>query len=293
MIVDAHVHVFRPADVSPRGVDELVPARRDAPVEDLLAVMAEHRVGAAVLVPLDEHDDYVRDVLRAHPRQFAAVAVADPAVQGRGDADPLDRLKQRRDVFGFHALRTQWLGTPGRPIRESPFFAVLRFLADEGLCLWTYLVPDQLPLADELARELPALTMVLNHLGFCPHDMRVDSHGRPAFDDPFPASTRAQLQRLSRRPNVRVVFSGQYALSRQEPPYPDLSEVVHEIVGAFGASRVLWASDYPWTREVPGYPALLELPRATFPRASRSELADILGGTALRLFPHLRPVKDP
>jgi L-fuconolactonase len=135
VIVDAHVHVFRPVDISPRGVDVLAPAERDAPVEDLLAVMAEHRVGAAVLVPLDEHDAYVRDVLRAHPRQFVAVAVADPAVQGRGYADPVDRLKQRREVFGFHALRTQWLGIPGRPIRESPFFPVLRLLADEGLCL--------------------------------------------------------------------------------------------------------------------------------------------------------------
>jgi predicted TIM-barrel fold metal-dependent hydrolase len=292
VIVDAHVHVFRPAGVSPRGVDALAPAERDAPVEDLLTVMAEHGVGAAVLVPLDEHDDYIRGVLRAHPRRFAAVAVADPAVQGRGSADPVERLKRRREDFGFHALRTQWLGFPGRPIRESPFFPVLRFLADEGLCLWTYLAPDQLPLADELARELPALTMVLNHLGFCPHDMRVDSHGRPGFDDPFPASTRAELRRLSRHPNLRVMFSGQYALSRQDPPYTDLDEVVHEIADAFGASRMLWASDLPWTREVPGYPALLERPRATFPLASPAELADILGGTALRLFPHLRPVKD-
>jgi predicted TIM-barrel fold metal-dependent hydrolase len=88
------------------------------------------------------------------------------------------------------------------------------------------------------------------------------------------------------------MFSGQYALSRQEPPYTDLTEVVHEIANAFGASRMLWASDYPWTREVPGYPALLELPRATFPQASPGELADIRGGTALRLFPHLRPIKD-
>lgn len=292
MIVDAHVHVFRPAGISPRDVDALAPAQRDAPVEDLLSVMAEHGVGAAVLVPLDQHDDYVREVLRAHRRRFAAVAVADAAVQGRGHGNPVDRLKQRRDVFGFQALRTQWLGIPGRPIRESPFFPVLRVLADDGLCLWTYLVPDQLPLADELARELPSLTMVLNHLGFCPHDMRVDSHGRPAFDDPFPATTRAQLHRLSRRPNVYVMFSGQYAFSRQEPPYTDLDEVVHEIAGAFGASRMLWASDHPWTREVPGYRALLDLPRATFPQASPAELADIQGGTALRLFPDLRPVED-
>jgi L-fuconolactonase len=292
VIVDAHVHVFRPAGVSPRGVDALAPAERDAPVEDLLSVMAAHGVGAAVLVPLDQHDDYVREVLRAHPGRFAAVAVADAAVQGRGHGDPVERLRRRRDGFGFHALRTQWLGIPGRPVRESPFFPALRYLADEGLHLWTYLVPEQLPLADDLARELPSLRIVLNHLGFCPHDMRVDAHGRPAFDDPFPAGTRAQLRRLGRRANVDVLFSGQYALSRQEPPYADLDEVVHEIAGGFGAARLLWASDFPWTREVPGYGALLGLPRATFPQASPDELADIRGGTALRLFPHLRAVED-
>jgi len=76
VIVDGHAHVFRAADISPRGVDALAPAQRDAPVEELLSVLAEHGVGAAVLVPLDEHDDYVRDVMRAHPRRFAAVAVA-------------------------------------------------------------------------------------------------------------------------------------------------------------------------------------------------------------------------
>jgi len=292
MIVDAHVHVFRPPDISPRSVDLLAPAQRDAPVEEFLSVMAEHGVGGAVLVPLDQHDDYLRDVLRAHPRRFAAVAVADDSVQGRAHTDPIDHLKQRREAFGFHALRTQWLGIPGRPIQESPFWPVLRYLADEGLPLWTYLVPDQLPLADELARELPALTMVLNHLGFCPHDMRVDSHRRPAFDDPFPASTRAQLQRLSRRPNVHVMFSGQYALSREKPPYRDLNGVVQEIAQAFGSSRMLWGSDDPWTRRDPGYPTLLELPRATFPQASAAELADILGGNALRLFPHLRHKKE-
>jgi L-fuconolactonase len=292
VIVDAHAHVFRPAAVSLRGVDELAPAERDAPVEGLMSVIAEHGVGAAVLVPLDEHDDYVRDALRAHPRQFAAVAVAGPADQGRSAEDPVERLKRRRRDFPFHALRTRWLGTPGRPIRESPFFPVLRLLAEEGLCLWTYLQPDQRVLAGEAARELPGLTMVLNHLGFFPDDMRVDPHGRPYFDDPFPSSTRSWLRRLARHPNVRVMFSGQYAMSRLEPPYTDLDEVVHEIAGAFGASRMLWGSDYPWTREVPGYPALLDLPRATFPRASTGELDDIRGGTALRLFPHLRRLED-
>jgi L-fuconolactonase len=78
-IIDAHVHVFRPAAVFPRGVDQLAPAARDAPVEDLLELMAGSGVDAAVLVPLDAHDDYVAQVLAEYPKTFAAIAVATSA----------------------------------------------------------------------------------------------------------------------------------------------------------------------------------------------------------------------
>ncbi|MFS2293478.1 MAG: hypothetical protein FWJ90_12355 [Actinomadura sp.] len=76
MIVDAHLHVFRPASVHPRTVDALAPADRDAPVEDLLAVMAAASVDKAVPVPLGPEDDYVAEAVAAHPGRFAAIAVA-------------------------------------------------------------------------------------------------------------------------------------------------------------------------------------------------------------------------
>ncbi|WP_372505810.1 hypothetical protein [Actinomadura madurae] len=42
--------------------------------------------------------------------------------------------------------------------------------------------------AAPLLRELPGtvgdLRIVLNHLGFAPHDMRVDEHGRPRSTTP-------------------------------------------------------------------------------------------------------------
>jgi predicted TIM-barrel fold metal-dependent hydrolase len=122
--------------------------------------------------------------------------------------------------------------------------------------------------------------------------MRVDEYGRPAFDDTFPESTLTELRRLSRRRNVHVLLSGQYALSAGPPPYRDLDAVVREIADRYGATRMLWASDYPWTRDVPGYATLLALARQALPDASEAELADIHGATALRLFPTLRPAKD-
>jgi L-fuconolactonase len=293
-IIDAHAHVFRPAAVSSRGVDQLAPADRDAPVEDLLELMGSNGVDAAVLVPLDVHDDYVAHVLSEHPNTFAAITVATSSELHAGGARGVESLRARRDRFGFHGLRTQWLGEPGHPVTDSPALPILRYLAEEGLLLWTYLPPDQLPLLPDVVRELPELRVVLNHLGFCPHDMWVDEHRRPRFDDPFPESTVQQVLRLSEAGGVHLMVSGQYALSTEEPPYPDLFGVTRRFAESYGPQRMLWASDYPWTRDVPGYRTLLDVVPAALPDLDADGLAWVLGGTARTLFPRLagEPTSD-
>jgi L-fuconolactonase len=289
-VVDAHVHVFRPAGVRPRTVDELVPAARDAPVEDLLAEMGSAGVDRAVLVALDANDGYLAEVLRAHPGRFAAIAVADAAAQGRcPGADPVSALERRRAALEFGGLRTQWLGDPALPLSESPMLPSLRWLAERGLVLWSYLAPEQLPLLRQLPEALPDLVVVLNHLGFFPHDMRVDVHGRPAFDDPLPLEHVEAVAALARHPSVHLMVSGHYALSQGSPPYPDLDPIVHRLAAAYGAERILWASDYPWIRDVPGYAAMLGLAECALPGASPAELAAIRGGTAMRLLGTLDP----
>ena len=288
-VIDAHAHVFRPAAISPRAFDQLAPAERDAPVEDLLELMAISGVDAAVLVPLDAHDDYVTRVLAEYPKTFAAIAVATPVELRAGGARGVESLRERRNRFSFHGLRTQWLGEPGQPVTDSPALPVLRYLAEQGLLLWTYLSPDQLPLLPEVVRELPELRVVLNHLGFCPHDMQIDEHRRPRFDNPFPESTVQQVLRLSEAGGVHLMVSGQYALSTQEPPYPDLFQVTRRFAEAYGPERLLWASDYPWTRDVPGYRALLDVVPAVLPDLDAESLAHVLGGTARKLLPHLVP----
>jgi predicted TIM-barrel fold metal-dependent hydrolase len=288
MIVDGHAHVFRRADELPRAVDALAPAEREAPVEELLGLMAEAGVERAVLVPLATDDEAVAAALRDHPGRFAAVAVADAAMQGREPgADPVAALERRREGFPFHGVRTQWLGEPGEPLSASPMLPALRHMAATGLVLWTYLTRDQLGLLAELPSTVPDLPVVLNHLGFCPHEMRVDHLGRPRFDDPFPPGSLDPVLRLADHAPVRVMLSGQYALSTEAPPYRDLDPVVRALADAFGPRRLLWASDYPWTRDVPGYGALLGLAGQALPGLSPEDLAAIHGGTALELFPHL------
>jgi predicted TIM-barrel fold metal-dependent hydrolase len=288
MIVDGHAHVFLAAGDSARGTDELIPAEREAPVERLEAAMDAAGVYRAVLVAVDAADDYVPRVRRERGERFAAIAVARPEEMGRVDGvDPVEALERRREGFEFDGLRTGWLGEPGRPLAESPALPALRWLAERRLPLWSYLAPDQLELLLELPALVPELTVVLNHLGFFPAGMRVDGLGRPAFDDPLVAERVEAVLGLSRHPGFVLMISGQYALSGEPYPHPDLDGLVGRGVEAFGAGRCMWGSDFPWIEGEPGYAETLALVESALPGASAEDLDAIRGGTALRLFPSL------
>jgi predicted TIM-barrel fold metal-dependent hydrolase len=281
--VDGHAHVFRAAALSRRGVDELVPADREAPVEAFIATLEANAIDQAVLVPLDEHDDYVAEAVRGHPGRFAAVAVASAVEQGRTDADPVAALESRRERLPFSAVRTMWLGEPGRPIAESPMLPALEWCESEGLCLWSYLPPGQFPFLSELARRMPGLRIVLNHFGFTPHDLRVDEHARPRFDERLPLEQQNRVAALAEAPNVFVMLSGHYAVSEQDAPYPDLVGVTRHYVDSFGPERLLWGSDMPWPEHQPGYAALLGAVDAALPDLDAAGRERIFGGTARAL----------
>ena len=106
-VVDGHAHIFSSAAASPRATDELAPADREAPAEDLLRRMAAAGVDAAVLVALDEVDDDVADALERHPGRFAAVAVATPAELGTAGVDPVAAARARREGRRVGALRVR------------------------------------------------------------------------------------------------------------------------------------------------------------------------------------------
>ncbi|NHA68247.1 amidohydrolase family protein [Phycicoccus flavus] len=283
MRIDAHVHLFDRTEHSPRAVDDLAPADREATMDSLRERLASAGLDGAVLVPLGTEDDTVRTALASLPTSFAAVAVASPADQGRAGGDPVAGLRARRDGFPFRALRTMWLGDPGRPLSESPMLPVLTWLAAEGLVLWSYLPPDQVSLLDQVGDLVPELPVVLNHLGLAPYDMRVDDHRRPRFAQGFPEPEVERVLRLARHPHVHLMFSGHYALSATEHPYADLRPAGRRLVAEFGAERTLWGSDWPWIDEVPGYRQTLAVLGTALPELSDEDRDQILGGTACRL----------
>lgn len=290
-VVDAHAHVFDRAAVSPRGVDALVPADRTATIEvftDRLARIGAHR---AVLVPLDHHDEYVAGCIAAEPDRFRAVAVAGEVELGRTDRDPVEALRARLEAMPAAAVRTQWLGDPGRDLQDSSAMPMLRELADRGLVLWSYLPPEQAPLLEALIRVLPSLRIVLNHFGFTPNGMRVDDAGRPWFAEGITADAEDRVLRLADHEPVHLMVSGHYALSHDAAPYRDLAAVTGRLLDVYGTERAMWGSDFPWIDRDPGYTASLDVVDALHPQLTASGRADLVGGTVARLldFPTTTP----
>jgi len=270
VIVDAHLHIFLPADEDQeRTVDHIAPAERSAPRELLEETMVEHGVEAAVLVPLGPEDTYVSAAVTADPSRYAGIAVWD------GETDPgrvADRLTNTAmsgiRMFGFE-------GDPPWPVLE-------RLAADERL-LWLYPRPSDVGVVHDVCRRLPELAVILNHSGLAQGGIGVDATGRPRIESDVPQPTERAVLELAAFPNVSVILSGAYGFSHEPWPYPDIASVTRRVAEAFGARRLMWASDFPWILQDPGYGAMLALVDHHLPNLSEGERAAILGGNARRI----------
>jgi L-fuconolactonase len=280
--VDAHVHVFRAlSERYPRPAHPMFPPEMEAPVEALLSTMDAHGIDHAVLVPLSEHDEYLQECLSSHRETFAGIGVLDP--QRSRDAD---HVRRRFSEVGIRGLRVHQLGEVSAARAESlATWPVLEALYELRGILWLYVPGEQLKLLPLVLERMPGLSVVLNHLGWgLPDEFDTDELGRPRIPGPIPPPTLSIVCDLARYRAVHVMFSGEYAFSERDFPYPDLNGVVRAIYESYGAERMLWASDYPWIKQQPGYGPQLGLVDHYLPDIRPAERAAIMGGTAAHLF---------
>ena len=269
MVVDAHTHVFAPvSERFPRDVHELFPAAAGAAAEALLEEMERAGVDRAVVVPVSPHDEYVADVLARDPGRFAAIGVAS------GSAD-VEEYRRRREA-GLQGLRLFELG--------PETFPLLAELERSGGKLWFYGGRRQMELLAGALEELPALTVVLNHLGYWPGPFEADERGRPRFLEPYSNGNLEGVAGLARFPGVHVLLTGFYAFAGEPCPYRDLLPVTAALLEAFGAERLLAGTDFPWIAAEPGYAATWDALDLHLGSLDDADRAAVRGGNAARLF---------
>ena len=290
MIVDAHHHIWRRADLPwlegperPRIFGPYGAIRRDYPIAEYLDDIAGSGVGKSVYVqanwPPERHAEeaaWVQSVADESGWPHAIVGYADLA---DGDARP--RLERLASVPLMRGLRQQfhWHENPeyrfaARPdLAEDP--AVRRnvaLLADYGWCFELQVFAPQTAGAAALARACPGVTFVLQHAGM-PEDL----------SPPGRAAWREGMARLAGEPNVVCKLSALGTFVRRNDPAL-VAEIVGEAVGTFGAERCLFGSNFPIEKLWTGYGPLLAAFREATAGLAEAERRAIFHDTAARVY---------
>ncbi|OFI38874.1 amidohydrolase [Arthrobacter sp. SW1] len=278
-MIDAHLHLW---ELTPGAYPWLGPQHgplfRNFGAVEAESVLATAGVGVrgAVLV---QADDTVADT-------EAMLAVADSSdwvlgVVGwipleepaRAEAE-LERLAAHPKFRGVRHLlhndpRDDFLDLA--PVRES-----LRLLAARGL---PFDVPDAFPrhlgAAVRMAREIPGLTVVLDHLGKPPL-------GDGTGSEPM-ARWRAEFRALAELPGTAAKLSGLHL-----PGVPYTAEALRplwdEALEAFGPERLMIGGDWPVSSLGAPYSETLAVLLELLSELSDAERQQILEGTAVRVY---------
>jgi predicted TIM-barrel fold metal-dependent hydrolase len=290
MIVDAHHHVWRQADLpwlsgpmQPRIFGPYEPIRRDYPMTEYLADIAGLGISRSVYVQAnwakDRFEDeaaWVSSVAAETGWPHAVVAYADMTVP---DVRPqLDRLARHPLVRGVR-MQLHWHENPQYRFAAGPGLALdptiqvnVARLADYGWSFDLQVFAPQMAGAAALADACPGVTFVLQHAGMLED---LSDAGRAAWAE--------GMALLAARPNVAAKLSAFGTFVHRV--HPELiALIVRETVALFGAGRCLFGTNFPIEKLWTDAGTLLRAHQAATAHLTPDERADIFAGTARRIY---------
>jgi L-fuconolactonase len=260
MVTDAHCHAAR---------------FWFEPIENLLWQMERADVAHAVLTcaVFATDSNYEEECIQRFPEKFGFVGAVRPG-----------SLRVRQAVRGFAQRGAS--GVRMRAPRGGDSTAeALGLLKAAAECDMTVTLLGQSTDFNSksfirLLQEAPDAQVVIEHLG---SSARAGSEN----DD-----ERRKVFRLARYPGVHMKFHGlgEFCVPKDSPfatfpfkePIPPYLEWAYD---AFGPKRLLWGSDFPNVSSREGYVNSLRLPREHLSHLDNSDIEDMFGGNARRLFP--------
>jgi L-fuconolactonase len=279
MIIDTHTHFYDPT--RPQGVPWPQPAdtwiyRTVLPVHYRALAEPLGITGTVVVEasPWLEDNQWLLDVVRAEPFVLGVIGNLDP--QSADFPANLERFAQEPRFRGIRCGGAQVTGAANGSAR-----AHLAGLARQGLTLDLQAGMPHLAAVADLARALPTLRIVVNHLGL----VAIDG-GRPD------AEWLRALQTLTALPSVYMKVSAFQELSRVQPGPLALSHyepVFDAVWQAFGPERLVFGSDWPVSARSGTLAAGLSLWREYAARQGAAAEQAVLGGNACRAYGLARP----
>ncbi len=277
-VIDAHQHVWDPRE-APADYAWLsgpyAAINRAFSAQDLRPSLAAAGVDATVLVQtrssLAESQHFLR---LAEATDFITGVVGWVDLTAPDTADAIAILRAGAGGHRLAGLRHQVHDEPDPAWLLRP--DVLRGLSavrDAGLAYDLLVRPRELPAALILARAMPDLPFVIDHLGKPP----IASHAIRDW-----AELMAPFGAL---PNVSCKVSGMVAEADHAAwALADLRPYADRALEIFGPDRLLFGSDWPVCLVAATYQQVVSTARALIAEFTATEQAAIMGGTATRVY---------
>ena len=235
MIIDTHTHFYDPS--RPQGVPWPSPDSgqlyRTVLPEHYRALAEPEGVTGTVVVEASawlEDNQWILDLAEADPFIVGLVGHIDPARDAF--ADELARYADHPRFCGIRCGSGYFTAEP-----EGDFLRDMALLASRDLVLDVLLGADQFPTLITLAESLPALRIVINHIGHVPIDGSLPNE-----------AWVAGIERLSQHDNVYMKVSAVMEQSTQQPaPTEDgfYAPTLEALWQVFGAERLIYGSNWP------------------------------------------------
>jgi L-fuconolactonase len=273
--VDAHHHLW---DLSRRpqpwiAGEALAPIDRTFELAELRPLLAEHGIGATVLVQSSSSLEETRELLALARESDGLVAgvvgwadLTDPALP-----DVLADLAARGPLAGIrHQVQDEpdarWLDRPD--VRAG-----LAAVGAAGLVYDLLVTPEQTEAAIAAVRDLPEVRFVLDHAGKPP----IASGAWQPWAD--------RLTELAALPNVWCKLSGLITEAGFDTWRPqDVLPYARHVLDAFTPARVLFGSDWPVCTLAGRYADVFALAEQAVAALSPAEQEAVLGGTASEVY---------
>jgi predicted TIM-barrel fold metal-dependent hydrolase len=275
LIIDTHLEVWTFDPKFPFHHPERPDLKRvevEAPIENEVEEMREFGLKYAVLINPRFYgwdNSYISDSLHRYPQRFVAHGLLDPL-----QSDPAARLRYWIKEQGFQGMRFSPIYHPKATwLNSKEHYPLWREAEKLGAVFNYYILPQQMPMLEDMAGRFPGVKIVIDHLG------------KPDLHAADPWLEFKKMFRLKRFPQVWVSASEPYEISlTKQFPYRDIQPFYKAVYEEFGGKQLIWGTGYPKPRWELPMNKELEFVTQSLDFYTPSDRALILGENALRIW---------